>query len=113
LEGEKVFKPLFNTVLVEIKEDKWARASGNDDNIGGEVFREGKVISFGSLAPDSDHPVYLVNGLAQQLCDDLDRLAEKTVIWNEGHEAGTVFEEDGKKYALLYWWDLRGVKDDK
>lgn len=103
-----MYKPLFNTVLVEIKEDKWARASGNDDNIGGEAFREGVLIEFGMLVNTSDYP--LGDGAIFELSDALETTIGKTVIWNEGHEAGTVFEEDGKKYALLYWWDLRGFE---
>ena len=108
-----MYKPLFNTVLVEIddKESQWGR--GNDDAMGGQVFREGKLISVSPhIIASGDYQG--VNGMElAEIASSLNKWVSKTVMWNEGHEAGTIFEEGGKKYALLYWWDLRGVKDEQ
>ena len=102
-----MYKPLFNTVLVEINDKEAAWGKGNDDNLGGEVFREGKVVEVGLMMPTKDYA-----GIPSTASFN-DVVMDKAVVWNEGHEAGTVFEEDGKKYALLYWWDLRGVKNEQ
>lgn len=104
-----MYKPKFNHVLVEIddKDAKWGK--GTDDNIGGAVYREGKIVDAGECFMTADYPLppddllVLFNTLTDGLC----------VMWNEGHEAGTVFEENGKKYALIYWWDIIGVKEEK
>lgn len=108
-----MYKPLFNTVLVEIddKESKWGK--GNDDSLGGEVFREGKVIETPDGLTRTDNYPWASADEAAEWAQKVADLKGKTVMWNEGHEAGTVFEEDGKKYALLYWFDLRGVKDEQ
>jgi hypothetical protein len=101
-----MFKPLFNKVLVELddKDAKWGK--GSDDNIGGEVYREGKLTEVGTIFSTNDHPI-MVGEMTKILKD----LVGKAIMWHEGHEAGTVFEEDGKKYALIFWWDIAGVKD--
>ena len=106
-----MYKPLFNTVLVEIKQDEWARARGNDESLGGEVYREGTLIEVGFPMPTSDYPEPL--NAIETIMDFAGREGDVTVMWNEGHEAGTIFEEDGKMYALLYWWDLRGAKNEQ
>jgi hypothetical protein len=43
--------------------------------------------------------------------DSIEELKGKYIMWHEGHEAGTVFEHDNKKYALIFWWDIIGVKE--
>lgn len=106
-----MYKPLFNKVLVEIddKDAKWG--NGSDDSIAGEVYREGKVVSVGLMIPTADYP--LPETQAEQALTEntaLD-LINKQIMWHEGHEAGTVFEENDKKYALIYWWDIIGVKE--
>lgn len=97
-----MYKPLFNKVLVEIKVDEWGR---DDQGIAGEVYREGRVIDIGLIMPTRDYP-----GLPSS--DSFNNVVTgKEVMWHQGHEAGTVFEEGDKKYALVFWWDLIGVKD--
>lgn len=108
-----MYKPLFNHVLVELEVDKWAR--GSDDSFGGEVYREGKLLKIGNCFATSDYPEFNPLG-------NLEDLVGKTIMWNEGHEAGKVFEHTTtndkgesvtKKYALIYWWDIVGVKAEK
>lgn len=99
-----MYKPLFNKVLVEIKVDEWGR---DDQGIAGEVYREGKVVETGVFVETSDYP----GGLDDDVIVYVTDLKGKDVMWHEGHEAGTVFEENDKKYALVFWWDLIGVKD--
>jgi hypothetical protein len=104
-----MYKPHFNHVLVELEIDKWAR--GSDDSFGGEVYREGKVTDVGGIMSVRDYPVpdEDLGDIRQYFLD----MIGKTIMWNEGHEAGKVFEHDGKKYALIYWWDIVGVKDEQ
>jgi len=101
-----MYKPLFNKVLVEINDEEAKWGSGNDDSMLGASYREGKLISRSECHPVPDHPEF--NPLNQ-----LDDLVGKTIMWHEGTEAGTVFEENSKKYGLIYWWDIIGVKDEQ
>ena len=103
-----MYKPLFNKVLVEIddKESNWGK--GTDTNLGGEVYREGKVLETGMLVDTPDY-----NTIAIDMVGWLSGLTGKQIMWNEGHEAGTIFEENSKKYALIYWFDIVGIRDDK
>lgn len=100
-----MYKPATNHVLVEIddKDSKWGNKA--EDNLGGSVYREGTMLEYGNLIVTNDYPFLpeLVN---------IDSLVGKKVMWNEGHEAGTVFEHEGKKFALIYWWDIVGIKDN-
>lgn len=104
-----MYKPKFNHVLVEIndKDAKWG--AGDDGNIGGVVYREGSVIEVGDLVITHEYP--LPNDGLLLLEEALKLFVGKQVMWNEGHEAGTVHEENGKKYALIFWWDIIGVKE--
>lgn len=103
-----MYKPKFNHVLVEIddKDAEWGKSS--DGNIGGEVYREGVVKDAGDFYRVPDHEVD-----AEDIGPIITELIGKQIMWNEGHEAGTVFEENGKKYCLIYWWDIIGVKDEQ
>lgn len=103
-----MFKPMFNKVLVEIddKESTWGKSS--DGNIGGVVYREGKLLEIGILIDTQEYGI-----LVEEMGNELSELVGKNIMWHEGHEAGTVFEENGKKYALIYWFDIIGVRDDK
>lgn len=103
-----MYKPKFNHVLVEIIESVEAQyGKTSDENLGGEVYREGKLIEVGEFIATQEYPIS-VTQLQEKLVDPL---VGKQIMWNEGHEAGTVFEHDNKKYALIYWWDIIGVKD--
>lgn len=116
-----MYKPKFNKVLVEVNDEdaKWGK--GSEDNLGGEVYREGKLVEIGLLHTTADYPLEASD--LQIIHNDIDGMVGKQVMWNEGHEAGTVFEHpsteivDGekvttaKKYALIYWWDIIGVKE--
>lgn len=100
-----MFKPKFNSVLVEINDEE-AKWGGSDDSMLGASYREGKVIATGDYFSTKDYPVR-----PEDIVPLIEAMLGKTIMWSEGHEAGTVFEEDGKKYGLIYWWDIRGVKE--
>lgn len=104
-----MYKPLFNHVLVEVddKDKQWGSSKG--DELGGPVYREGSVVDIGNTFTTANYPIN--NYLEWELY--LKTLLGKRIMWNEGHEAGKTFEEDGKLYALIYWWDVVGVQDDK
>lgn len=101
-----MYEPLFNQVLVEIddKEAKWGK--GNDDSMLGASYREGLLLSVGEVIPTQEHHDY-------NPWPNLEPIVGKQIMWNEGHEAGKVFEHEGKMYALVYWWDIVGVKKDE
>jgi hypothetical protein len=98
-----MYKPKYNQVLVEIDttNEKWGKET---DNLGGVVYSEGKVIIIGKTLPTSEYPVPPSNLELQE------EFSGQDIMWNEGHEAGKVFEYDQRKYALIYWWDIAGGK---
>lgn len=99
-----MYKPKFNSLLVEIddKDAKWGK--GNDDSMLGASYREGKLMHIGHIFPTKDYP-----SIAS--AESLKASVGRAIMWNEGVEAGTVFEHEGKQYAFIYWWDVRGVKE--
>jgi hypothetical protein len=104
-----MYKPKFNHVLVEITEsveDKYSKA--DDGSLGGKVYREGKVVELGEFFATSD---VLDVSTFDEVVPFLEELNGKEIMWNEGTEAGTVFEHDGKKYGLINWINIIGVKD--
>lgn len=98
-----MYKPKFNSVLVEIDDADAKWGNGNDDSMLGKSYSKGKVIETGQYMPTSDYP--------QITHVDQFKFTDKDIMWNEGVEAGTLFEEDGKLYGFIYWWDIRGVKE--
>lgn len=105
-----MYKPTFNTILVEIVVDKWA--PGNDDSMLGRSYREGRIVADQviKLLPTKDYP--LNDNEKEIVADEYESFIGKDIMWNEGTEAGTTFEEDGKLYGFIYWWDVRGLKTD-
>jgi hypothetical protein len=103
-----MYKPLFNKVLVEINQDnkKWGSA---DDSIAGESYREGVVLGLGTIFGTLEHPINNENA-GRMILEELNPLIGREIMWNEGHEAGTTWEDDGKVYGLIYWWEILGVK---
>lgn len=96
-----MYEPVFNSVLVQIddKDAKWG--SGNDESMLGASYSKGKVIRVSETLATKDYPIAPV--------EDIDKLEGQQVLWNEGHEAGTIFEFAGKKFGFIYWWDIRGI----
>lgn len=104
-----MYQPKFNSVLVEIdnKDGEWG--GSGDDSVMGKSFHKGKVIRIGQAMETQGYPLpadlkYFDSLLAEYL--------GKTIIWNEGDEAGTTFEHEGKLYGFVYWWNIRGVRDE-
>lgn len=105
-----MFKPQFNKVLVEIddKEAKWG--SGNDDSMLGASYREGRLIECSDkIFRTNEQPLIDIELIVNTVRD----MVGKTIMWHEGTEAGTIFEENGKKYGLIFWFDIIGVKDEQ
>jgi hypothetical protein len=107
-----MYTPLFNSVVVELQDedDKWGK--GNDDSMLGKSYRKGVVVSVGLLSPDHNHPLVGTDE-ADEVAEYVQDLIGKEIMYNEGAEAGTEFEHDDKQYGMIYWWDIRGVKDGK
>lgn len=105
-----MYEPLFNTVLVEIDDSEAKWGTGNDDSTLGKSYRFGTVVTFGQFLPTADYPVWKGIPSDKALIVIISELEGKQIMWNEGVEAGTVHEHDGKQYAFIYWWDIRGGK---
>lgn len=102
-----MYEPIFNSVLVEIDDADAKYGSGNDESMMGKSFSKGKVIRVGDCLETQQYP-----DVDDSVLDDIRKLAGKQVMWNEGAEAGTTFEFDGKLFGFVYWYDIRSVKVD-
>lgn len=107
-----MFNPQFNKVLVEIEqsvEDQYG--TGNNDSMLGASYNKGKLLKISSVMfPYGDTQNIAQEGM-ETLMKRLNDMVDTTIMWHEGTEAGTVFEENDKKYGLIYWFDIIGVKE--
>jgi hypothetical protein len=103
-----MYEPLFNSVLVQIDDKDAQWGSGNDDSMLGKSYSKGKVIRIGTLLETKDYPD-VMEQLVIAEGTILDKLVGRSIMWNEGVEAGTTFEHEGKMYGFIYWHDIRGV----
>lgn len=101
-----MYEPVFNSVLVQINDEDAKWGAGNEEAMLGKSYSKGTVIELADVIPSKEHPIALVD------MDDLKKLEGKQIMFNEGVEAGTVFDFDGKTYGFIYWWDIRGVLAD-
>jgi hypothetical protein len=102
-----MYTPLFNTVLIELEEDAAAKYTSHDDSMLGKSYRKGTVTEVGGIMATKDYPVPDKDlGDTRQWFVDM---IGKRILFNEGTESGTVFDHDGKRYAFIYWWDIRGT----
>lgn len=97
-----MYDPLFNSVLVEIDDKDANWGSGNDDSMLGKSYRLGTVVQVGDAVPIATYP-------QTPTMADVEKFKGQQIMWNEGAEAGTTFDHDGKLYGFIYWWDVRGV----
>jgi hypothetical protein len=104
-----MYDPIFNTVLVLIDDKDAEWGSGNDESMLGKSFSKGQIIRMGDFVATDKYPIETVKFVAK----DIARLKGQKILWNEGAEAGTTFEFDGKLFGMIYWWDIRGVRVDE
>lgn len=107
-----MYEPIFNSVLVEINDKDAEWGSGNDESMLGKSYSKGKVIRVGTILPTQAYPVISTEEVPS-MYGTINQLKGKQIMWNEGTEAGTTFEFDGKLFGMIYWWDIRGVANDK
>lgn len=98
-----MYEPVFNSVLVEIDDKDAEWGSGNDESMLGKSFSKGTVILVAAAVPTAAYP-------EPPTMADIAKFKGRKIIWNEGTEAGTTFEFDGKLFGMIYWFDIRGVK---
>lgn len=103
-----MYEPVFNSVIVQIDDKDGEWGSGNDDSMLGKSFSKGTFITWGTLIPEATHLLSTEKAILE-LGKSLNALKGKKIMWNEGTEAGTLFEFDGKQFGMIYWWDIRGV----
>lgn len=103
-----MYQPKFNSVLVQIDDADAKWGNGNNEEMLGKSYSKGKFISRGFIYPSNQHDLDKVYPV---ITNNLDDLIGKDIMWNEGVEAGTTFEDSGKLYGFIYWWDIRGVKE--
>lgn len=106
-------KPQFNTILVEIPVEKWG--SGNNEGILGKSYREGKIVIVADHFTTTREYPHLTADDVLMITKDL--VPGTEIRWNEGVEAGTIWDgerdingEITKLYAFIYWWDVRSIK---
>lgn len=105
-----MYKPKFNSVLVEIDDVDAKWGGENNENMLGKSYSKGTAISASDLYRHDKMP-WATEEESKALAKEVKALFGKQIMWNEGTEAGTTFEEDGKLYGFIYWWDIRGVKE--
>ena len=105
-----MYQPKFNSVLVEIDDTDAAWGGGNDESMLGKSFHKGKAISIGLLVPTSQYPFESLSATHQEFLKQAEDCIGRDIIWNEGAESGTTFEEDGKLYGFIYWYDIRACR---
>lgn len=98
-----MYVPKFNSVLVEIDDADAKWGGENNENMLGKSYSKGTIVDYGVRLSTKDYPNLPANS-------DF-ALVGSSIMWNEGTEAGTTFEENGKLYGFIYWWDVRGVKE--
>lgn len=101
-----MYEPILNTVLVMINDEDAKYGGGNDDAMLGKSYRKGTIIQFGDFVATDRYPI-------ESVTDYIDRLTQlkgQDILWDEGSEAGTTFEFDGKLFGMIHWWNIRGVK---
>lgn len=103
-----MYEPIFNSVLVEIDDEDAQWGSGNDDSMLGKSYSKGKVIEVGGLVSEHAHP--LSDIALVSMSNKLKQLKGRNIMWNEGVEAGTLFDFEDKQFGFIYWWDIRGCK---
>lgn len=103
-----MYEPVFNSVLVQIDDEDAKYGSGNDESMLGKSYSKGTVIGAGGINAFKD--TFLEAGNAIATAERIGDLEGKQIIWNEGAEAGTTFEFDGKLFGMIYWWDIRACK---
>jgi hypothetical protein len=101
-----MYEPVFNSVLVQIDDKDAQWGTGNDESMLGKSYSKGKVIRVAGLISEQTHP--LSDSAIDRLKERLEQFKGKQIMWNEGAEAGTTFEFDGKLFGMIYWWDVRG-----
>jgi hypothetical protein len=108
-----MYEPVFNAVVVQI-DDKEAAWGGDksDDGPFGSSYNKGKIVAvaddffpFGDTAHLSvDHVDKMRDRVAHIL------MTGRPVMWHKGHEGESIFDFNGEKFAMIFWWDLVGVK---
>lgn len=102
-----MYEPVFNSVLVQVDDKDAQWGGGNDDSMLGKSYSKGQVIRVGTFIPKQEYP--MDDAQAEIILKNIKSLEGKHIMWNEGVEAGTLFDFDAKQFAMIYWWDIRGV----
>lgn len=104
-----MYEPAFNSVLVEINDEDAKYGSGNDESMLGKSYSKGTFISMGLVMTTQAYPMSTEQ--ESGVADVIGEFEGKSIIWNEGAEAGTTFDVGEKKYGFIYWYDIRGVAE--
>jgi hypothetical protein len=107
-----MYQPQLNSVLVKLDDRDANWGGGNDGAMLGKSYRKGKLVTYGKCISTLDHPITDTQ-TAEAIENMLAGLLGKEIMWNEGTEAGTVFEipeQQDAQFAFIYWWDIRGEK---
>ena len=103
-----LYRPLGNTVLVELIDEDEVYGTGNDDSMMGMSYQYGKLLEVGPIFATADYPDVVEN--AEALLDKCIPKPSERILFNKGAEANAQFTHEGKQYALIFWHDIRGVE---
>jgi co-chaperonin GroES (HSP10) len=98
--------PVNNHVLIEIIDKYGGVVRDRKD----ETRSKGKVLAY---SYDQDHITastgYQMSLSLEKRKQHLDALKGQTVLFQQYADEGQTFDQDGKKYSLVYWWRIMGV----
>lgn len=104
-----MIRPLFGNCLIELVDD-YAGVIRSDAN---ERVQKGYLrdafIMDEHLTTSTGHTITHIDEWGSQI----NGLVGKLVYYQEYADSGAVFEQDGKKWALVPWWRLIGFEDNK
>jgi hypothetical protein len=107
MEEESMIKPLNNHLLVEVIDEHSAVHYDKTD----EQYQKGRVLGYHfDLNHLTTSTGYTIAGF-ELLSKEYGELMDKVVYWGQYADSGQVFEQDGKKLALIPFYRLVGYEE--
>jgi hypothetical protein len=103
-----VIKPLFNNCLIEVvNEYEGIVGSDKNENVQKGVLRNYTLVKDHLTASTG----YSVEGYIEY-AEELNKLKDKVVYWQEYADSGSKFDIAGKQYVLVPFYRLLGFDDE-
>lgn len=103
-----MIRPLFNNCLIELVDDyAGVLRSTADERVQKGYLHDGTMLIADHLTTSTGYHIEGLLDYAKQL----GKLKGKLVYYQEYADSGAVFEQDGKRWALVPWYRLIGFED--